>query len=89
MPSQDRYELPLLAKTLPDGRIVFRPNRLKIIETDAQDITLTVGPEDRMDIISNNVYGTAAGWWRIATVNGFKGSLHFKPGDIITVPRNL
>lgn len=85
---QDRYDLELSIKTLSDGRVVFRPSRPRVIPTDIQDLTVTVGPEDRMDIIANNIFGNALDWWKLASVNGFRGSLHFTPGKTITIPRN-
>lgn len=86
MATQDRYALPLQVKTLPDGRLVYKPCRPVSIPTTIQNITLTVGPNDRMDIIANNVYDTSTAWWKIAAANEFHGSLHFLPGTLIKIP---
>lgn len=86
--SQIRYETELKQVKLPDGRTVYSTARPKVVTTDVQDIVITADERDRADIIANNVYGSAQEWWRIACANGrVNGSLHFTPGQQITIPR--
>jgi hypothetical protein len=87
MTAQDRFENQLQTKTLRDGRVVFIPNRLKSIDENIMDVHIIVDELDRADLIANNVFGSAAEWWRIVAINkSFKGSLFFKPGTEIVIP---
>lgn len=86
--SQVRYANSLKEIKLSDGRTVYATVRPKVITTDVQDIVITADERDRADIIASNVYGSAQDWWRIASGNGkVDGSLHFTPGQQITIPR--
>lgn len=86
---QDRYDTPLNTKKLPDGKVVYRSLRPKtIIPNPITDVQITATEGTRMDILANNVYGSSTDWWLIASANGrFKGSLYFKPGSSIIIPK--
>lgn len=86
--AQARYDTLLATKKLSDGRTVFVSARPKIVNTDVQDIVVHTNDFDRADIMASNIYGSASDWWRIISANGnFKGSIHFSPGQAITIPR--
>ena len=83
----NRYDQPLRTITLTDGRTVYRTARPTVVETSPSDIRITVGEQDRFDIIAQNVYGSAAEWWRVASANGMvDGSLTVPIGTDIVIP---
>jgi hypothetical protein len=86
---EDRY-IKLETKTLKDGRTVYKSAIPKTFEIDElNDIQLIAGETDRMDVIANNVYGSAHEWWRIAATNKrTNGSLFFKPGSTIYIKKD-
>lgn len=86
---QDRYSTPVQTKTLPNGRTVYvslmpKPVPFNVL-TDPQ---ITATDVVRMDVMAQNVYGSANDWWRIAAANGkADGSLFFRVGSNIIVPK--
>lgn len=86
--AQIRYDKQLVEVKLRDGRTVYQTARPRIIKTDIEDVIISVDERDRADIIANNAYGSSLDWWRIAAGNAkVNGSLHFTPGQNITIPR--
>lgn len=84
---EDRYRK-LEKKKLPDGRIVYRSAIPKTVETFEDDTHLIAGELDRMDIIAANAFGSSLDWWRIAAANKkVNGSIFFKPGQKVIIPR--
>lgn len=84
---EDRY-VKLEVKTLSNGRVVYKPAIPVSVPTDDNDSTFVANERDRMDIIANNAYGTQFDWWRIAAANKHvNGSLHFKPGTKVVIPK--
>lgn len=85
---EDRYDN-LEIKTLENGQKVYNSARLKFIPINPlTDISIPATDTARLDMISNNVYGTSMLWWKIAAANGkINGSLYFKPGEYITIPK--
>lgn len=85
---QTRYETPLVAKKLPDGRVVYmsaRPVALKPLPL--KDLEITSSKAIRMDTLAKNTYGSAVNWWVIASANGrVDGSLYFRAGSKIIIP---
>lgn len=83
----NRYDRPLGTIVLDDGRTVYRTARPTVVETSPSDIRLTIGEQDRFDIIAQNVYGSAAEWWRLSSANGMvDGSLTVPIGTTIVIP---
>lgn len=83
----DRYRK-LEVKKLEDGRNVYRSSIPISISTTDSDSKFIAGELDRMDILAKNIFGSAQEWWRIAAANKkVNGSLHFKPGQTVIIPR--
>lgn len=84
----DRY-VRLETKVLPSGRTVYKSARPKSVIVDQlTDISIPATDVARMDVLANNVYGSAQDWWRIASANKLvNGSLYMCPGTKITIPR--
>ena len=87
MKPQERYSRLLQSKKLDDGRTVYKSNVLKDIIESTDDFIITAGAEDRADIIANNAFGDPDAWWRIIANKNFKGSLFFKPGQEVRIPK--
>lgn len=86
--TQQRYQNPLVTQVLPDGRTVYMTNLPNTSATSVNDITIIANDETRLDVIAQNVYGSALDYWRIArTLGRWDGSLHVTPGTFITIPR--
>jgi hypothetical protein len=86
MSTSDRYQN-LQAKVLPDGRTVYKPTKPSVVRQSITDVIVYANERDRLDIIAQNVYGSAQQWWRIASINQkANGSLHVKPGSEIRIP---
>jgi hypothetical protein len=85
---EDRY-IKVETKTRPDGKLVYQSCIPKsIVVNELNDIQIVVSETDRMDVIANNVYGSAMDWWKIAAANKrTNGSLHLKPGTTIFIPQ--
>jgi hypothetical protein len=84
---EDRYRK-LKTKKLVDGRVVYSSAIPVSIETDDLDESFVANERDRMDIVAKNQFGSALDWWRIAAANKkVNGSLHFKPGQTVIIPR--
>ena len=88
MALQDRYETPITAKQLPNGRMVYRSMRPKTVNGNfLTDSNIIAEDMLRMDRLASNVYGDPLDWWILAAVNKrFHGSMFFKPGSTIVVP---
>lgn len=89
IPSPNERYFKLDIKQLPDGRVVYAPAiPVTVIGDPLTDTSFVASDLDRLDIIANNVYGSAMSWWRIAAANkNVNGSLHIKPGTNIIVPQ--
>ena len=70
------------------GRILESFNIPKIpLSTDDQYVEVSV--TDRLDLISNQFYGTPQYWWVIAAANNLgKGTLAIQTGGILRLPAN-
>ena len=86
--SQDRY-VKLTTRKLADGRAVYASVKPKKINADPlTDISIPASDISRMDVIANNVYGSAQEWWRLASANGrVNGTMYLSPGNKIIIPR--
>jgi hypothetical protein len=84
---EDRYRN-LKKKQLSDGTQVYRSAiPITIDLTDANE-QFSASELDRMDILASNIYGSALDWWRIAAANKkVNGSIHFKPGQKVIIPK--
>jgi hypothetical protein len=85
---EDRY-VKLETRKLGNGKVVYRSARPRTIEVDENEsLMITANERDRMDIIANNVFGSASEWWRIAAANRrVDGSLHLPVGTKIVIPK--
>ena len=85
----DRYENNVQIKKLANGKMVYSSLRPKSISPNLlADAVITSTQIARMDVLSQNAYGTAIEWWRIAAANGrVDGSLYFRPGSTIIIPQ--
>lgn len=84
---ENRY-VKLQRKTLVDGTVVYKPALPKVIETTDDDTVIIAGELDRMDVIAANAFGSPLEWWRIAAANKkVNGSLMFKPGQKVIIPK--
>ena len=85
---EDRYQSFTTKKTV-DGKLVYKsllPK--KIVPNPLTDISIPASDISRMDVIANNVYGSAQDWWKIASANGkVNGSLYLTPGKKMIIPR--
>ena len=69
------------------GTMVYRTTMPTRIEPAIDDLIITVGEGDRMDVLANKYYGSASLWYIIAAANNItNGSMHFKPGEKIRIP---
>jgi hypothetical protein len=85
---EDRY-IKLETKVLPNGKTVYKSAIPKSITPDElNDLQIIASDADRMDVLAHNAYGSAQSWWKIAAANKrTNGSLFFKPGTTIFIPK--
>lgn len=63
------------------------PNKFKIRETnDDRFFLVDKGYENRLDLISHEVYGTSMLWWAIANMNNIENPLEVKAGLVLRIP---
>lgn len=86
---QERYATTLETQKLSNGKVVYKSAIPKAITAhNLTDATLTATDIVRMDKLAQNAYGSPVSWWKIAAANGrVDGSLYFRPGTRIIVPR--
>lgn len=60
-----------------------------VVADDSDELfTVTVGLANRLDLISDQFYGTKSLWWVVAMVNNQLDPLvGFVPGDLIRIPK--
>ena len=56
-------------KKTPDGKTVYKSKRLKNIPLKNDDIYVATQTGDRLDLLSNQYYGSPTYWWIIANAN--------------------
>ena len=61
------------------------PTNLTIRNRDT-DLFLEYHVNDRLDLISNRIYGTPEYYWLILEANGYSIEYDIIPGDIIRIP---
>lgn len=62
-------------------------NDVKVPESEGDVYHVVLKKEEgRLDIISNNYYGTPAYWWAIALANGFIDPFVVNAGAMIRIP---
>lgn len=86
---QDRYWNTLQTKVLSNGRVVYMSALPRPIYPNLlTDPYITAGDTVRMDVIAQGAYGSPHEWWRLAAANlKVNGSLYFRPGTQIVIPR--
>ena len=63
------------------------PTKFKIEETvDDKFFMVDKGFENRIDLISHEVYGTSMLWWAIAVMNNIENPLEIKAGLVLRIP---
>ena len=76
-------------KKTPDGKTVYKSKRLKNIPLKNDDIYVATQTGDRLDLLSNQYYGSPAYWWIIANANNIHdGKLGLKDGTILRIPKD-
>ena len=76
-------------KETPDGKKVYKSKRLKSIPLKNDDIYVASQTGDRLDLLSNQYYGSPAYWWIIANANNIHdGKLGLKDGTILRIPKD-
>ena len=76
-------------KKSSDGREVYKPKRLKSIPLKNDDIYGATQTGDRLDLLSNQYYGSPAYWWIIANANNIHdGKLGLEDGTILRIPKD-
>lgn len=85
---EDRYQSLTTKKTI-DGKVVYKSSLpRKITPNPLTDISIPASDISRMDVISNNVYGSSQDWWKIASANGnVNGGMYLAPGKKMIIPR--
>ena len=74
-------------KKTPDGKTVYKSKRLKNIPLKNDDIYVATQTGDRLDLLSNQYYGSPTYWWIIANANNIHdGKLGLKDGTILRIP---
>jgi hypothetical protein len=53
------------------------------------DIYITYISSDRLDLISNRIYGDPQYWWMILAANGYQIEFDIEDGEILRVPYPL
>jgi len=77
-------------KNTADGKTVYKSKRLKKIPLKNDDIYVATQTGDRLDLLSNQYYGTPAYWWIIANANNIHdGKLGLKDGTILRIPKDF
>lgn len=77
-------------KTTEDGKTVYKSKRLKRIPLKNDDIYVATQTGDRLDLLSNQYYGTPSYWWIIANANNIHdGKLGLKDGTILRIPKDF
>lgn len=84
-----RYN-PLRVITEGKDRYLETYNQIKvpISSTDLYHI-VSKSEEGRLDIISNNYYGSSSYWWAIALANNFIDPFTLNEGTMIRIPSKL
>lgn len=59
------------------------------IPTMDSDLYITYNSSDRLDLISNRVYGDPKYWWLILAANGYQIEFDIPVGEIIRIPYPL
>ena len=63
------------------------PNKFVIQETkDDRYFMVDKGLENRLDLISHEVYGTSMLWWAIASMNHLDNPLDVRAGLVLRIP---
>lgn len=63
------------------------PDKFKIVETNNDRYFLVdKGYENRLDLISHEMYGTSMLWWAIANMNNIENPLDVKAGLVLRIP---
>ena len=76
-------------KKTPDGKTVYKSKRLKNIPLKNDDIYVATQTGDRLDLLSNQYYGSPTYWWIIANANNIHdGKLGLKDGAILRIPKD-
>ena len=76
-------------KQSADGKTVYKSKRLKRIPLKNDDIYVATQTGDRLDLLSNQYYGSPAYWWIIANANNIHdGKLGLKDGTILRIPKD-
>ena len=74
-------------KQSSDGKTVYKSKRLKRIPLKNDDIYVATQTGDRLDLLSNQYYGSPTYWWIIANANNIHdGKLGLKDGTILRIP---
>jgi len=60
----------------------------KILDRET-DVFLTYNSADRLDLISNRVYGSPNYWWVILAANNYHIEFDIEAGEVIRVPYPL
>ena len=77
-------------KNTADGKTVYKSKRLKRIPLKNDDIYIATQTGDRLDLLSNQYYGTPTYWWIIANANNIHdGKLGLKDGTILRIPKDF
>ena len=76
-------------KKTGEGKTVYKTKRLKKIPIKNDEIYVASQTGDRLDLLSNQYYGSPAYWWIIANANNIHdGKLGLKDGTILRIPKN-
>ena len=74
-------------KQSADGKTVYKSKRLKRIPLKNDDIYVATQTGDRLDLLSNQYYGSPTYWWIIANAHNIHdGKLGLKDGTILRIP---
>ena len=76
-------------KKTGEVKTVYKTKRLKKIPIKNDDIYVASQTGDRLDLLSNQYYGSPAYWWIIANANNIHdGKLGLKDGTILRIPKD-
>ena len=71
------------------GKKILKTTILPNIGADIADVIIISRYGERLDLLSNEHYGTPSYWWIIAEANGIgKGSLAIPTGKQLRIPMN-
>ncbi len=59
------------------------------IPTSNTDVYITYKSSDRLDLISNRIYGDPKYWWVILAANNYQIEFEIETGEILRVPYPL